>query len=136
MPIQVTRKLSINGKEYASVDDMPPEVRELYEKAMSALDKDGNGVPDFAEGKGGFFAAAGEILGAAREAQKSGFRVTFSTQKASSPPAEPTVETPSAPALPSAIGPETTGGTLGKLVVGVGVAAAVVYWLKSLGVLP
>jgi|WetSurSiteA1Bulk_404760.scaffolds.fasta_scaffold69917_1 hypothetical protein len=30
----VKRKFIVNGKEYASVEEMPPELREAYEKAM------------------------------------------------------------------------------------------------------
>jgi hypothetical protein len=30
----VKRKFVVNGKEYASVEEMPPELREAYEKAM------------------------------------------------------------------------------------------------------
>jgi len=44
-------KITINGREYESVDQMPPEARRAYEQAMSALaDRDGNGVPDILEG--------------------------------------------------------------------------------------
>jgi len=43
--------VSYQGKAYTSVDDLPPEARAKYEKAMSALaDKDGNGIPDILEG--------------------------------------------------------------------------------------
>lgn len=46
-------RITVNGREYASVADMPPEVRQQYERAMSVLaDKDGNGVPDVLEGLG------------------------------------------------------------------------------------
>ena len=43
--------LVVNGKSYASLDEMPPEVRQEYEQAMGLLaDKDQNGVPDVFEG--------------------------------------------------------------------------------------
>ena len=46
-------KITVNGKTYASVEEMPAEVRQQYERAMSMLpDRDGNGVPDVLEGKG------------------------------------------------------------------------------------
>jgi hypothetical protein len=39
------------GKAYTSVDDLPPDARAKYEKAMFALaDKDGDGIPDILEG--------------------------------------------------------------------------------------
>ena len=48
-----TTRITIDGKTYSSVDEMPPEAREKYEKMMSMLaDRDGNGVPDILEGKG------------------------------------------------------------------------------------
>ncbi|MDA8101267.1 MAG: hypothetical protein M0042_16730 [Nitrospiraceae bacterium] len=39
MPINfnIKKTFKINGKEYRSVDEMPPEVREMYQKAMAAL---------------------------------------------------------------------------------------------------
>jgi hypothetical protein len=41
------KKIVVNGKEYASVDELPPEERRLYESAMQMLgDRDGDGVPD------------------------------------------------------------------------------------------
>jgi hypothetical protein len=40
-----------NGKTYNSIDDMPPEARQAYEKALALLaDQDANGVPDFLDG--------------------------------------------------------------------------------------
>ena len=64
MTERVTRKIVVGGKEYSSVDEMPPDVRQLYEKAMSMLaDKDANGIPDILEGKSvGISAIATEVL--------------------------------------------------------------------------
>src|SRR5262245_1187378 len=50
-------KITINGREYDGPDEMPPDVRRLYEDAMRqalpALEaQDGNGVPDLLEGQG------------------------------------------------------------------------------------
>jgi hypothetical protein len=43
----MSQKIVVNGKEYDSVDAMPPDVRRLYESAMQLLgDGDGDGVPD------------------------------------------------------------------------------------------
>lgn len=48
-------RITVNGKEYRGVDDMPPDVRRQYERAMSVLaDKDGNGVPDILEAGASF----------------------------------------------------------------------------------
>ena len=44
-------RITVNGREHQRVDEMPPEVRRQYERAMSMLaDADGNGVPDILEG--------------------------------------------------------------------------------------
>jgi hypothetical protein len=41
----------IDGKTYNSVEEMPPDVRQKYEAAMSALqDQNKNGIPDVLEG--------------------------------------------------------------------------------------
>jgi hypothetical protein len=42
-----------NGQEYSSLDDMPADVRDAYQRAMAAFaDSDGNGVPDIFEQEG------------------------------------------------------------------------------------
>ena len=43
-------KVLVDGQEYNSLDDLPPEVRARYELAMGALDANRNGIPDFVEG--------------------------------------------------------------------------------------
>ena len=43
-------KIIADGKTYNSLDELPPEVRAKYEQAMSAMDANRNGVPDFMEG--------------------------------------------------------------------------------------
>jgi hypothetical protein len=81
MDTKLTRKIQINGKEYASTDEMPPEIRALYEKAMETFaDRDGNQVPDFLEGKGpGVWQSAKQMWSLASEARKIGInQVTFS----------------------------------------------------------
>jgi hypothetical protein len=43
-------EISINGKTYHSVDEMPPDVRAQFEQMQGMLvDKDNNGIPDIAE---------------------------------------------------------------------------------------
>jgi hypothetical protein len=40
-------RITVNGVEYHSVEEMPPEVRAEYDRMMSLLaDRDGDGVPD------------------------------------------------------------------------------------------
>ncbi len=55
-----TRSYVINGKEYTSLDDMPPDVRKEYEafENMVTEDRDNNGTSDIFEGsvfKNSFF---------------------------------------------------------------------------------
>lgn len=46
-------KIVINGKAYDSPDDMPPDVRQIWESLGGLLaDRDGDGVPDIAEHAG------------------------------------------------------------------------------------
>lgn len=45
-----TMKFVVDGREYISLEDLPPEARAKYEQAMGALDKNQNGIPDFVEG--------------------------------------------------------------------------------------
>ena len=47
-------RIRFNGQNYKSVDEMPPEVRQAYERMMGMMaDKNGDGVPDLFEGTGG-----------------------------------------------------------------------------------
>jgi len=43
-------KFIVNGQEFNSLEDLPPEARARYEQAMENLDKNQNGVPDMLEG--------------------------------------------------------------------------------------
>lgn len=43
-------KILVDGKEFNRIEDLPPEARAKYEKAMGALDANRNGIPDFMEG--------------------------------------------------------------------------------------
>ena len=43
-------KIIVNGKEFDGIENLPPEARAKYEAAMSKLDTNQNGIPDFVEG--------------------------------------------------------------------------------------
>lgn len=43
-------KIIVDGKEFHSLEGLPPEVRARYEEAMGKLDANRNGIPDFVEG--------------------------------------------------------------------------------------
>jgi hypothetical protein len=46
-----TGRITVNGKTYKSVDEMPPDIRREYEQTMQKMmaDRDRNGVPDILE---------------------------------------------------------------------------------------
>jgi len=45
-------KIIILGKEYSSLDEVPPELQSVYEEMNQVLgDKNGDGLPDIFEGK-------------------------------------------------------------------------------------
>jgi hypothetical protein len=48
-------KIVIDGKEFSSIDSLPPEARARYVEAMDKLDANQNGIPDFVEGMTGNF---------------------------------------------------------------------------------
>jgi len=39
MTLNITRKITVNGKEYHSLDELPPDIRALYDQAMASKDK-------------------------------------------------------------------------------------------------
>lgn len=43
-------KIIVDGKEFNSLEGLPPEARARYEEAMGKLDANRNGIPDFVEG--------------------------------------------------------------------------------------
>jgi hypothetical protein len=43
-------KISVDGEEFNSIENLPPEARARYEEAMGKLDVNRNGIPDFVEG--------------------------------------------------------------------------------------
>jgi hypothetical protein len=56
-------KFTVNGKTYETLESMPPDVKRLYAEVLarggpSLADRDGNGIPDVLEGKGGSIARA------------------------------------------------------------------------------
>ncbi len=53
MSTRPTNRITINNRTYGSVEEMPPDVRAQYERAMAALpDENHNGVPDILEQNG------------------------------------------------------------------------------------
>ncbi len=55
-------RIVVNNKVYNSPDEMPPDVRATYLKTLEILhDSDGNGIPDFLEGKAPGSVSNGQI---------------------------------------------------------------------------
>jgi len=46
----ISTKITADGREYNSIDELPPEVRAKLSRAMGKLDANQNGMPDFLEG--------------------------------------------------------------------------------------
>jgi len=47
--VNIKRKFKINGKEYNSIEEMPPDIRATFEKAMSS--QAGTGIPTMTQTK-------------------------------------------------------------------------------------
>jgi hypothetical protein len=46
----MSTKITVNGQTYSSIEEMPPDVRAKYDRAMAAMaDRDNNGIPDVLE---------------------------------------------------------------------------------------
>ncbi len=84
-------KFVVNGKEYNSLEELPPEARARYEQAMDALDANRNGLPDFLEG----------MFGTPSQPSAPPAATTI-------PPRQP-ASSPPMPATPT-ISPDTTSG--------------------------
>ncbi len=82
-------KVLFDGREYHSLDELPPDARAKYDQAMGTLDANRNGIPDFVEG----------MIGRSVQAQQntpvvSTSFTTDTTRHASRPPmpVSPTIE--------------------------------------------
>ena len=107
-------KILIDGREFNSINDLPPEARAKYEQAMGALDANRNGMPDFLEG----------MIRA--QPDSTPVAASFATQ---SPPASP--RTPMPMDAPT-ITPDTSNGwmlgSLAALILFLCLAGAVGGW--------
>ena len=104
-------KIIVDGKEYNSIEDLPPDARAKYEEAMGKLDANQNGIPDFVEGM------MGASMRTINSASSSG---TGAPRRSSLPPVSP------------AITPETSNGWMlaigGLLLVGLCIVGAAGVW--------
>ena len=95
--VSALNAIHLNGQNYNSVEEMPPEARRIYDKAMAAVakwtDQDQDGIPDLLQGM-----AAAEWMGP--DTPKLQSLITSQTQTPSQPQPQP--EAPSAPYPPSA----------------------------------
>jgi hypothetical protein len=75
-------KIIVDGKEFNGLEGLPPEARAKYEAAMSKLDANQNGIPDFVEG----------MLGTPNQTTSSSTAFQVETPRSSPPvPANPTI---------------------------------------------
>jgi len=109
--IMSSMKIIVDGKEVNSIDDLPPDARAKYDRAMSGLDANKNGVPDFMEGM--------------METSQPASSVSTSFEAAPTPRAQPIVDSPT-------ITPDTSNGwlltLLGILLLLVCVFGAIGIW--------
>ena len=107
-------KILVNGQLYDGLDQLPPEIRAQYEQAMSAMDKNRNGIPDFVEGMLNLPAQAMNST-----SNNAPVNIATSTSRPASP--KPTIAT-------STIEPESSGGWMlavaGIALIGLCLAAA------------
>jgi len=108
-----TMKIVVDGKEINSVDDLPPDARARYDKAMTGLDANRNGVPDFMEG----------MIGTPQQTAPAS--TSFGTEPSRHSSRTPMVVSPN-------IAPDTSNGwmlaLLGALLMFVCAASAVGIW--------
>lgn len=106
-------QIVFNGQTYSSVDQMPPEARQAYEKAMGAFDQNRNGVPDALE-QGSFSASA------------AGMTATTSTQTGPGGSVPKALLSPYTPAGVESDDPAARAGKRRAVVAALGVAVVVV----------
>jgi len=76
-------RIIVDGKVYDSLDDLPPDIRSRYDRAMEKMDADRNGLPDFLE----------EMVNAPNQTNSVATRFGNQTPRPSAPiPASPTME--------------------------------------------
>jgi hypothetical protein len=75
-------KFVIDGKEFDGLENLTPEARAKYEKAMGKLDANRNGIPDFVEG----------MINTSAQTANSSVSVGVDTPRRSAPlPVSPTI---------------------------------------------
>lgn len=108
-------KVLFDGKEYNSIDELPPDARAKYEQAMGTLDANRNGIPDFVEG----------MLGMQAGQTATPVSTTFETDTTRHAARQPMPVTPT-------IEPDRSNGwmiaLLGMLLLGLCIAAAAGVW--------
>ena len=110
--IMSSMKVIVDGKEVNSIDSLPPDARAKYDRAMSGLDANKNGVPDFME----------EMIGTPQ--QTSSVSTSFEAATPT-PRSQPPIDSPT-------ITPDTSNGwmlaLLGILLLAVCVFGAIGIW--------
>ena len=124
-------KIIISGKEYSSIEEVPPELRHLYEEMNQVLgDKNGDGLPDIFEGK--IWKLNPEKVAQLREIAQ---RIKGQNPGSDIPAFQTTPVPPKSnssmpiPATPQSI--STFLFTLGVLVIGIFLLVGVIYLYRS-----
>ena len=114
--VMSSSKILVNGQLYDGLDQLPPEIRAQYEQAMTAMDKNRNGIPDIVEG---MFNVSAQTMNTASNDSPIGIG-TSSSQAASR---QPTISG-------STIEPESSGGWMLALA---GVALTIMCLVAAAG---
>lgn len=125
--METKSKLFIQGKEYSSLEEVPPELRAIYQQVQELMqDGDGDGLPDLFDGKIWKLNAGklGKIKQAAQLLQGQGTDARAAFQ---APPPSP---------APFAPGPGTRSSNTALFIIGVAVIgfillAAAIFLLRS-----
>jgi len=125
--METKSKLFIQGKEYKSLEEVPPELRALYQQVQELMkDGDGDGLPDLFDGKIWKLNTAklGKIKQAAQLLQGQGTDVRTAFQ---APPSSPVQVAPT----PTTHSSNTALFIIGVVLVAFVLLGAAIFLLRS-----
>ena len=118
--------ITINGRTYKSLDEMPPDDRRQYEELMSKfmMDRNNNGIPDFAE-------APGDNQSASYVHQEMNVAAPLKGRVLDSPLSGSVLPYRGEPQTPRGITIHLSFGSLIALAVILAIGGAVVWWVLT-----